>query len=332
MKRITADSFRNAGMLGFNAMNCSQPEDPTEKLAALKKLGPKLNHVRVKLEVSEIDGVLAVNPAHLKTLDKFATACQAAGLHIVLAVFADQHRVSLWKDTKTAQRLRDSLWLKLWSLFCAKFAGRRVFAGFDFFNEGTYTESGAGAARRYYEAAELFAGLMRQADPNRVPIIQIFPDALAGGPYQFLPPRAIPGVVYQVHDWTPMGYTHTPIIGMDPNDKQRFDDYTAEVRSLHLESLLPALRWANDNNAPLYVGESGCLNTQAGAAFRFELSHAIAKGYGASWAGHEWRGAGEWDPEAVWDQKPTTREQINAGRFVRKSDTDRMDALRRIFT
>ncbi len=324
LKRITADSYRNSGMRGVNCLLCWQPYDARADLAAAKEIGA--DHVRVGIKATETAAGMTIDDAQIETLQRYATWCQAAGLYIVLVLGpdTDKLRSELWRNTKAAAKLRLSL-TALWVRIATLFINRVVFAGFDFFNEATLVDRGTTAAV-YYAWVEETVADVTAADRRRVCIVQVFPDARPDGEYG-MPPRAIPGVVYSVHDWSPTPYTHA---GWWPWAAPAIKEYSAAVRSAHLESLLPFATWCRQEDAPGYVGESGAANVQPGHVERLELSSDLARGFGLSWAGHAFRMWPAWDFETVWSEKtPTSAEEVATSPFVRRGDTPGAVALRR---
>lgn len=289
---LTADSFRGSGLRGVGIGVLSGARRSDADLDAVAELGA--DHVRVFLEGRRCDRCSGYELAtdDLARLDELLPRLAQRKLHTVLVVgIGADARGPLF-----THEARQASFIDMWARLARRLRGRTEIAGFDILNEPV--PDGFTFAQRqstWLRFAQRVGEAVRAEDPGRVLIVESAPDATPQS-FENLKPLALANVVYSVHSYHPIDFTHQTVMKEYP--KSKVYDENAGNDSL-AAGLAAAVAFGERHRVPIYVGEFSAVRwaPQRGAARYIAESIRRFESHGWSWSYHEFRGWHGWDSE-----------------------------------
>jgi endoglucanase len=246
--------------------------DVTEK--DLNDLGKwKVNLIRWQLTL--LDKTVVVNPTgydqwletKLQQVDRLLPVCERNGLKVVL----DLHTPPGGRDESSVDRVflekqYQTQFLNVWERIAKRYKNNTVIWAYDLLNEPGYRSTAKGLLT-WQELAQKTARLIRTIDSRH----KIIVEAAYGSPTKMSalrPLSGVSGVVYSVHVYAPMSFTHQGIrdrpagIQYPANgwDQDRLEKHLKEVRDFQKQYDVPiyvgefsAVRWAPGDSGYQYL-------------------------------------------------------------------------------
>ena len=203
---------------------------------------------------------------------------------------------------------------KEWSILAGRLKGRVGIAGFDLCNEPH--QSHEASVADYWEAQRIVAEDIRKQDGETPIIVEAYgwdgPEAFA-----CLSPLKVKNVIYQVHMYYPMPYTHQGLYNWDkvcsyPSLEEGWNrDYLIKVLS-------SVRAFEKRHGARIYCGEFSAVAWAKGAADYIRDCGEIFNEYGWDWTYHAFREYPGWSVEHTGSGKDSC---------VRADRTQRKDVL-----
>ena len=211
--------------------------------------------------------------------------------------------------------------VETWRRIATRFRSHPALYGYDLVNE---PDQRVPAPISYWEIQRRAAGAVRAIDPDTPIIVE---SNLADSPaaFRYLSPLAMDNVIYQVHVYAPMAFTHQGVYGRrrsngpsdlcwpGANGSERWDrDFLRRV-------LAPVRDFQMRHGARIYVGEFSAAAWAPGAENYLRDCISLFREYGWDWTYHAFREASVWDVE---------KEVLPDGsRVPASADTPRKQAL-----
>ena len=204
-----------------------------------------------------------------------------------------------------------------WKRIAMRLKGRAGIYGYDLVNEPDQKREAKLAD--YWEVQRRAAEAVRAIDPDTTILIASNgwnkPDN-----FSYLPPLAMDNVIYQVHVYQPMAFTHQGVLPKYRDDVTRWPDETKGWNKEWLRKLLePVREFQQRHHAKIYVGEFSAVAWAEGADAYLRDCISLFEEYGWDWSYHAFREWPGWSVEhaCAAPDKP----------FVPASDTPRKRAL-----
>ena len=180
-------------------------------------------------------------------------------------------------------------WIDTWRRIATRLRGNHdVIYGYDLINEPHQHDR---AKNDYWSLQRRAAEVVRAIDPD-TPIVIESNGSDAPGPYEYLSPLRMDNVIYQVHVYAPMAFTHqgvhgSPVGAKWPDPEQKWDiEYLRKV-------LVPVREFEKRHHAKIYVGEFSAIAWAEGAENYIRDCITLFEEYGWDWTYHafrEWKG------------------------------------------
>jgi len=301
-------NFANINALGArtdanNRIGTGRPQDVLTNLADYQKLRSMGgNHVRFGLDYY---WYLKYPDQFWSMLDQQISYAKQAGLWMMLLSFGNPSKngtdscyegysnpCDIWDSATDQQRLID--W---WKAIVTRYKNEPTVAIIDPVNEPTVGASRNWSADYWWKIAERLRDNVVAINPNMLVSIEAGSDALFW--------RSLgKNVLYQAHYYTPLGGTHCPYNsggvqyrypgaaplwdGSNPYfDKANLNNESAKAS---VYQAVPAIRWSQQNNVPLYIGEWGIATESCypgGIQYMADVAELFNR-EGLSWAWYSW--------------------------------------------
>lgn len=282
-----------------------------------------------RLDLPAYDRWLAETIAEV---DRYLPLCEELGIAVLIdlhtppgGIQRQQHEV--FRDRRYQQHLID-----VWDKLATHYKDKPAVWGYDLLNEPS---EGAVAddLLDWRTLAETIARRVRKIDPDRAIVV-------APGPYggwdnlDFFEPLNVPGIIYTVHMYEPLSFTHQGVLDGMP----RGVEYPGviEGKRWDKESLRRALQTVRDYQldyaVPVYVGEFSAIRWSPGDSAADYLRDVIDifEEYEWDWAYHAWREWHGWNVELLGaaddaspGPQPTPRERVLRRGFERNRAAER---------
>lgn len=254
----------------------------------------------------------------LTRLEELLPAIQKANLLVCL----DLHTPPLGREKNSlnyrlfSEPEAQKCFTETWKKIAARFRDHPAIWSYDLLNEPAVGEPAAGCLG-WRELAEVTSRAIRLIDPNRAIVFEPAPWAAAKG-LRDLQPLDVPNIIYSIHFYDPLDYTHQgvqgrPMGGAYPGTFQTRLWNEAKIR----RELAPALDFQRRHGVHIYVGEFGVIRWAEGAARYLRDCITIFEEYGWDWSYHAFREWHGWSVEHTDDpaemarsETPTDREAV----------------------
>lgn len=231
-------------------------------------------------------------------LDEFESAladCERLGMKVILDLHAppgginEAHETTMLYEEKYAKAFSE-----VWRKIAARFKGRTgAIFGYNLVNEPVQKgKAPFNYLRLQYEAAQA----IREVDPD-IPIIIESNLASAPSTFAYLTPLPLKDVIYQVHMYRPLNYTHQGLELKEPIAYPGVNNGVMYDREKLKEILEPVREFQRKYGARIYVGEFAATRWAEGADRYMSDCISIFEEYGWDWSYHAFRESKTWDVE-----------------------------------
>ena len=216
--------------------------------------------------------------------------------------------------------------VECWRHIAICLKGRPGIYGYDLINEPDQKREAKIAD--YWEVQRRAADVVRAIDPDTTILIASNgwnkPDNFA-----YLSPLAMDNVIYQVHVYQPMAFTHQGVLPKYKDDVTRWPDGSKGWNKDWLRKLLgPVREFQQRHHAKIYAGEFSAVSWAEGADRYLADLISLFEEYGWDWTYHAFREWPGWDAEKVC---VGNARQPDKAKFKKDSDNPRLRVLRDAF-
>lgn len=202
-------------------------------------------------------------------------------------------RASIFGDDELFGAFRDE-----WKKIAARLKGNEdVIYGYDIINE---PEQSAPQKYGYFGLQEQVAREIRKIDPV-TPIVLESNGCCCPGSYYYMNALDLPDVIYQVHVYQPLTYTHQRVGSGRPNRLPYPSPATGNAPAIDKEylrkTLVPVLKFQKEHGCRIYVGEFSAVAWAEGAAQYLDDLISLFEEYGWDWSYHAFREYPGWSVE-----------------------------------
>lgn len=182
-----------------------------------------------------------------------------------------------------------------WRRIARRFKGRDGLYGYDLINEPMQSRA-TSPELDYWSLQRRAAEAVRDEDPF-TPIVIESNGWDGPSTFRYLSPLALTNVIYQVHMYAPMEFTHQRVLNTRkwtvgyPNAEKGWNG--AYLRDV----MKPVREFQQKHNARIYVGEFSAVVWAPGAEKYLEDCIAIFEEYGWDWSYHAFREWNGWSAE-----------------------------------
>ena len=206
--------------------------------------------------------------------------------------------------------------VETWRRLAKRFKGREGIYGYDLVNEPMQT-SEALPECDFWTLQRRAAEAIREIDPDTPILVECNGQDSPGG-FSTLSPLDLTNVIYEVHMYIPLAYTHQGVLWKQGEPVP----YPNAEKDWNAESLRGALRPVREfqlrHGAKIYCGEFSAVAWAPGADQYLRDCIDLFEEYGWDWSYHAFREWGGWSVE---------REGPDAQHLVPATDTPRKHAL-----
>lgn len=258
--------------------------------------------VGTELDLAEYDRWLAGKLDHLAQILDWA---EQYGVKVVIDLHtppggsADGANMLMFLDKRYADHF-----VGVWKTIAGRFKGHPAVRGYDLINEPNQTIP---APYDYREIQKAAAEAVREIDPD-TPIIIESNESDRPSSFAYLSPLAMDNVVYQVHMYMPMAFTHQGVATEQPRVK-----YPGVIEGVRWdkekirETLRPVREFQLRHNAKIYAGEFSAVAWAPGAEQYLRDCIEIFEEYGWDWSYHAFREWNGWSLEHEGKSRETLR-------------------------
>ena len=244
----------------------------------------------------------------LDSLEKHLVWAKKYGIQIVVDLHAapgarDEHKdLYMCHDAKYADAF-----IATWRKIATRFRGRPEIYGFDLINEPQQVTPALPGCD-YWSIQSRAAEAIRAIDPETPVIIES--NCYDGpGTFSYLRPLALTNIIYQVHMYVPMEFTHQGVF--DKNAARTH--YPDAARGWNIDfirrTMKPVIAFQKRHDAKVYVGEFSAIVWGEGAGDYIRDCIDVFEENHWDWTFHafrEWSGwSVEYEAAEPWKQKPS---------------------------
>lgn len=237
---------------------------------------------------------------------------EARGMKIVV----DLHTVPGGKRAKDGQMnmfendMFAEAFIDTWRRIATRFKGNSTIYGYDLVNE---PHQKGRVKNDYWTLQRRAAEVVRQIDPD-TPIIIESDGSDSPAAYAWLSPLRMDNVIYQVHVYAPMLFTHQGVNG-NPSGEKWPDPAKKWDKEFLRETLRPVVEFSQRHHAKIYVGEFSAAAWAEGADSYLRDCIELFEEYGWDWTYHAFR---EWKGWSVEHEGPDGKHMAPAADTPRK--------------
>ncbi len=202
--------------------------------------------------------------------------------------------------------------VETWRSIARRFKGREGIYGYDLINEPVQSDVAANGCD-YWSLQRRAAEAVREEDP-RTPILIESNGWDGPSTFRYLSPLALTNVIYQVHMYAPMEFTHQGVLGSYKSGS-RYPNAEKGWNSAYMRDVMkPVREFQLKHGARIYVGEFSAVAWAHGAEKYLEDCIALFEEYGWDWTYHafrEWQG---WSVEHEGDSPTALRSAVDTPR------------------
>lgn len=232
--------------------------------------------------------------AELDELEKVLEHAEKLGIKVAVDMHGapgarlDNFDLAMFHEKKYADAF-----IACWEKLAARFKGHPAIWAYDIINE---PQQRGAVAENYLAIQYRAATAIRAIDPD-VPLIVT---CNIGGPdtYSYLSPLPFKDVIYTVHMYEPINYTHQGISGTAPLiSYPGLIDAKKWNREMLKKALMPVRKFEKKYGARIYVGEFSVVRYAPGGAQYLKDVISIFEEYGWDWSYHAFRESHYWSVE-----------------------------------
>lgn len=259
-------------------------------------------------------------------VDRFLPLCEKLGIRVVIDLHTPPGAGEAGQWAIFEREAYQKRFIEIWDKLAEHYKDKTAIWGYDLINEPVEGKVADGLLD-WRSLAEYVAKRVRAIDPRRAIIVE--PGPYGGwGNLAYFEPIDVPGIIYSVHLYEPMPFTHQGVLGGNPEGVQ----YPGSVggalwnRDKLREILTPVRDYQKDYNVPIFVGEFSAARWAPGDSAAHYLADCIAifEEFGWDWSYHAFREWHGWNVELGPDKdnlvpapEPTSREKTLREGFSR---------------
>ncbi len=248
--------------------------------------------VGTELDLTEYERWLNGKLDHLEQILGWA---KTYGIKVVIDLHtppggsSDGTNMLMFSDKRYTDHFIDS-----WKRIATRFKGNEAVWGYDLINEPNQTLP---APYDYWTIQKMAAEAVREID-QATPIIMESNESDSPSSFAYLSPLAMDNVVYQVHMYMPMAFTHQSVATPQP-----LVTYPGVIEGIEWnkekirEMLRPVREFQLRHNARIYAGEFSAVIWAPGAERYLSDCIEIFEEYGWDWTYHAFREWNGWSLE-----------------------------------
>ena len=238
----------------------------------------------------------------------------ARGMKVVLDLHDAPGGRDISNDTRMCHdRECAEFFVETWRRIAKRFKGREGIYGYDLVNEPMQT-SEALPECDFWTLQRRAAEAIREIDPDTPILVECNGQDSPGG-FSTLSPLDLTNVIYEVHMYIPLAYTHQGVLLKQGEPVP----YPNAEKDWNAESLRGALRSVRDfqlrHGAKIYCGEFSAVAWAPGADQYLRDCIDIFEEYGWDWSYHAFR---EWPGWSVEHEGPDAQHLVPAADTPRK--------------
>ncbi len=291
---LKSSAFLNSGIRGVG-FAVSTSKRPMSDFLPLQTYNINLVRYFIRVEKCAECGGYSVSNESLQNADDYIRYAGMNGVWVVLTTdAAGDERDAFWKN----QALQVS-YGNIWKKIAERYKNNSTVAGYELMNEpvppgSTYLVR----ENTWLSYVESLGQDVRVVDPNHILFVQSAPDTTPSS-FSNMRPVRLSNVVYSMHMYYPMEYTHQKISAKYPTPYK----YPGIVNGAMLDKarlekeLSSVVQFAKKNNAPIWVSEFSAVRWASGGDAYIKDLVSLFESYGWSWTYHEYRGWYGWDAE-----------------------------------
>lgn len=180
-------------------------------------------------------------------------------------------------------------YVNVWQQIASRYGENSILYAFELFNEPVELNTNKTVFYNHIELQTQAAKAIRKID-SKTPII--FSSNLWNGPEPFFetPIDEISNVIYSVHFYYDMSYTHQGINGFSQDISSYPREYGIWVfdKNEMIKKLEKVRQFQIDNNAKIFVGEFSVVRWAEGSSQWLEDAISVFENYGWDWTYHAW--------------------------------------------
>ena len=204
--------------------------------------------------------------------------------------------------------------VETWRRIAIRFKGREGIYGYDLINEPMQTSEAASGCD-FWTLQKRAAKAIREIDPD-IPIIVECNGQDSPWAYGCFSPLDLTNIIYQVHMYLPLAYTHQGVMWKQGDSYRPYPDESKGWNKDYLRAgLRPVREFQLRHGAKIYCGEFSAVAWAPGADRYLRDCIDIFEEYGWDWSYHAFR---EWEGWSVEHEGPDWRGLVPATDSPRK--------------
>ena len=204
--------------------------------------------------------------------------------------------------------------VETWRRIARRFKGREGIYGYDLWNEPMQTGETAPECD-FWTLQKRAAEAIREIDPD-MPIIVECNGQDSPWAYGCFSPLDLTNIIYQVHMYLPLAYTHQGVMWKQGDSYRPYPDESKGWNKEYLRAgLRPVREFQLRHGAKIYCGEFSAVAWAPGADQYLRDCIDIFEEYGWDWSYHAFR---EWEGWSVEHEGPNWRGLVPAADSARK--------------
>ena len=203
--------------------------------------------------------------------------------------------------------------VETWRRIAKRFKGRKGIYGYDLVNEPLQTSEAAPGCD-FWTLQKRAAEAVREIDPD-MPIIVECNGMDSPWAYGCFSPLDMPNIIYQVHMYLPLAYTHQGVMWKQGEPRAYPDEAKGWNKEYLRAGLRPVREFQLRHDAKIFCGEFSAIVWAPGAGEYLRDCIDIFEEYGWDWCYHAFR---EWEGWSVEREGPNRRELVPSADNPRK--------------
>ena len=251
-------------------------------------------------------------------VDRLLPLCETLGIRVVIDLHTPPGAVASGQSAMFQKAAYQKKFIEVWDRLATHYKDQPAIWGYDLLNEPSEAAVADGLLD-WRSLAALVAKRIRAIDPKRAIIVEPGPNG-GWGNLAYFEPINVPGIIYSVHMYDPLSFTHQGVMDGNPIGPE----YPGTIggvlwnKEKMREMLEPVRQYQKDYNVPVFIGEFSAIRWAPGDSAARYLRDCIEvfEEFGWDWAYHAFREWHGWNVEIGPDRDdktpspvPTTREK-----------------------
>jgi len=241
-------------------------------------------------------------------VDRWLPLCKQLGLRVVIDLHTPPGGSDAGQGAMFNDRACQGKFIEVWDKLATHFKNQPAVWGYDLVNEPVEGTIGQGLMD-WHTLADYVAKRVRAIDAKKAIFIE--PGPFGGWDnLPFFQPIDVPGIVYSVHLYEPLKFTHQGVLdgfSVGINYPGDIDGVHWDKAALH-RVLEPVRQYQLDYNVPIYIGEFSAIRWAPDDSAAAYLRDAIDvfEEFGWDWSYHAFREWHGWNVEIGSTKEITT--------------------------